>query len=61
MASPNLNVKTFADLESTHQDLSYEVLHDMVPPISKFDLGTPFSTQWLTMKVKVDRLSNLIS
>ena len=25
------NVKIFIDLESTHQDLSYEVLHDMVP------------------------------
>ena len=25
------NVKIFVDLESTYQDLSYEVLHDMVP------------------------------
>jgi hypothetical protein len=25
------NVKIFVDLESTHQGLSYEVLHDMVP------------------------------
>jgi hypothetical protein len=25
------NVKIFVDLEITHQDLSYEVLHDMVP------------------------------
>jgi hypothetical protein len=25
------NVKTFVDLESTHQDLTYDVLHDMVP------------------------------
>jgi hypothetical protein len=27
------------DLESTHQGLLYEVLHGMVPSISKFDLG----------------------
>jgi hypothetical protein len=27
------------DLESTHQGLSFEVLHDMVSSISKFDLG----------------------
>ena len=33
------NVKIFTDLESTHQGLSYEVLLDMVPKISKFDLG----------------------
>jgi hypothetical protein len=25
------NVKLFVDLESTHPDISYEVLHDMVP------------------------------
>jgi hypothetical protein len=25
------NVKIFVELESTHQDLSYDVLHDMVP------------------------------
>jgi hypothetical protein len=25
------NVKFFVDLESTHQDLSYDVQHDMVP------------------------------
>jgi hypothetical protein len=25
------NVKIFVDLENTHQDISYEVLHDMVP------------------------------
>jgi hypothetical protein len=25
------NVKRFVDLESTHQDLLYEVLYDMVP------------------------------
>jgi hypothetical protein len=31
------NVKYFVDLESTHQDLSYEVLHDIVP-YGTFDL-----------------------
>jgi hypothetical protein len=30
------NVKIFVDLESTHQDLSYDVQHDMVP-YSTFD------------------------
>jgi hypothetical protein len=32
------SVKILTDLESTHQGLSYEVLHDMVPSISTFDL-----------------------
>jgi hypothetical protein len=32
MTSPNdVIASNFVDLESTHQDLSYEVLHDMVP------------------------------
>ena len=31
------NVKIFVDLESPYQDLSYEVLHDMVP-YGSFDL-----------------------
>jgi hypothetical protein len=31
------NVKICVNLESTHQDLSYEVLHDMVP-YGTFDL-----------------------
>jgi hypothetical protein len=34
-------VKILTDLESTYQGLSYEVLHDMVPSISKFDMGYP--------------------
>jgi hypothetical protein len=32
------DVKIVIDLESTHQGLLFEVLHDMVPSISKFDL-----------------------
>jgi hypothetical protein len=33
MTSPNIVIKVtmFVDLESTHLDLSYEVLNDMVP------------------------------
>jgi hypothetical protein len=33
MSSPNdvITSNFFFDLESTHQDLPYEVLHDMVP------------------------------
>ena len=33
------NVKILTDLESAHQGLSFEVLHDIVPSIWKFDLG----------------------
>jgi hypothetical protein len=33
------NVKILADLVSTHQGLLIEVLHYVVPSISKFDLG----------------------
>jgi hypothetical protein len=32
------SIKILTDLESIYQGLSYEVLHDMVPSISKFDL-----------------------
>jgi hypothetical protein len=32
------SVKILTDLESAHQGLSFEVPHDMVPSISKFDL-----------------------
>jgi hypothetical protein len=54
------NVKFLLDLESTHQRLSYEILHDMVLSISKFDLGVcHFQSAARTMKVKVDRLSKL--
>jgi hypothetical protein len=45
-------------MESTHQGLSYEILHDLVPSISKFDLGYigVFLPGALNMKVKADRL-----
>jgi hypothetical protein len=39
-------VKSFTDLESTHQGLSSEVLHDMIPSISKFDLGVHYFRPW---------------
>jgi hypothetical protein len=32
------SVKMLAELESTHEELSYEELHDIVPSISKFHL-----------------------
>jgi hypothetical protein len=50
------------DLESTHQALSYQVLHDMVPSISKFDLWVSnFRPAARLMKVKADRPQKLIS
>jgi hypothetical protein len=56
------DVKFFVDLESTHQDLSYEVLHDMVPSISKFDLGvSKFRPAARPMKVKADRPQKVVS
>jgi hypothetical protein len=33
------NVKLIVDLKSTHQGLSYEVLHNIVLSILKYDLG----------------------
>jgi hypothetical protein len=56
------NVKILIDLESTHQVLSYEVLLDMVPSLSKFDLVV--SNFWPAvrpMKVKADRPHKEIS
>ena len=57
------NVKIFVDLESTHQDVSYDVQHDMVPH-GTFDFkiwpwGKQISTRsethesqgWLTPKI----------
>jgi hypothetical protein len=38
------NVKILVDMESAHRGLSYEVLLNMVPSFSKFDLGV-FSTR----------------
>ena len=56
------SVKLLTYLESTFQGLSYEVLLDMVPKISKFDLGVNnFRPPALTMKVKADRHQKLIS
>jgi hypothetical protein len=50
------NVKILLDLESTHQKLAYEVLLDMVPPISKCDFGVShFQPAARTLNVKVDR------
>jgi hypothetical protein len=56
------NVKILIDLESTHQGLSYEVLHDMVPSILKFDLGvSKFQLAARPMIVKVDQPQKLVS
>jgi hypothetical protein len=50
------NVKIFVDLESTHQGLSYEVLHEMVLSISKFDFGvSKFQPAARPMKVNTNR------
>jgi hypothetical protein len=47
-------------MESTHQGRLYEVLHDMVPSISKSNLGvSTFRPAVRTMKVKADRSSKL--
>jgi hypothetical protein len=47
----------FVDLESIHQGLSFEVLHDIVTSNSKFDLGVSnFRPAAKPMKVKADRL-----
>jgi hypothetical protein len=40
------NVKILTDLESIHYKLSYEVLHDMVLSISKFDHGVHHFWPW---------------
>jgi hypothetical protein len=56
------NIKILLDLESTNQALWYEVLHDMVPPISKCDLGV--SNFWPAarpMKVKADQPQKLVN
>jgi hypothetical protein len=56
------SVKVFIDLESAHQGLSFEILHDMVFAISKFDLGvSKFRPAAKPMKVKADRPQKLIS
>jgi hypothetical protein len=55
------NIKLVVYLKNTHQGLSYEVLHDMVLSISKFDLGYTIMTLVLIMKVKVYQPSKLIS
>jgi hypothetical protein len=56
------NVKLFVDLESTNQELSYEVLHGMVPSIQNFDLGiSKFRLAARPMKVKADQLQKLSS
>jgi hypothetical protein len=56
------SVNILTDLESAHQGLSFEVLHDIVPSIWKFDLGVHhFCPLVLTMKVISDRPSKLIS
>jgi hypothetical protein len=50
------------DVESTHQGFPYEVLHNMVPSILKFDLGvSKFQPAARPMKIKADRLQKLIS
>jgi hypothetical protein len=59
------NVKIFADLESTHKDLSYDIQHDMVP-YGTFDFkiwpwGKHISTRTRPMKVKADRPKKLIT
>jgi hypothetical protein len=56
------SVNLFVDLESTNQDLSYEVLHGMVPSIQNFDLGiTKFRPTARPLKVKADWIQKLIS
>jgi hypothetical protein len=56
------NVKIFVDLESTHQGLSFEVLHNMVPSILKFDLRVcNFRPTVRSMMVKASRIEKLIS
>jgi hypothetical protein len=55
------SVKIFIDLESAHQVLSFETLHDMVFAISKiWPRGTPFLNLVLTINVIRDRPSKLI-
>jgi hypothetical protein len=50
------NVKSLLDLEITHKGISYEILYNMVPSISKFDLWVSnFRFAARTIKVKVDR------
>jgi hypothetical protein len=50
------NVKILVNLKSTHQGLLFEVPHDMVPSILKFDLGVSnFRPAAKPMKVKADR------
>jgi hypothetical protein len=57
------SIRILTDLESTHRGLSYEVVHDMVPSISKFDFGIHnfHSISALTMKVSADRHPKLSS
>jgi hypothetical protein len=56
------NVKILVDLERTNQGLSYEVLHGMVPSISKFDPGvSKFRSAARPMKVKTDQPQKLIT
>jgi hypothetical protein len=56
------NVKIFVDLENIHQDLSYDVLRDMVPLISKFDLGvSKVRPAARPMEVKANRPPKIIS
>jgi hypothetical protein len=56
------NVTILVDLESTHQVLSYAVLHYMVLSISKFDLPVSnFRPATRSIKVKADRPQKIIS
>ena len=56
------NVKMLTDLESTHQGLSYDILHDMVHEVLYNDLHEgQLRPRALTMKVKADRYQKLIS
>jgi hypothetical protein len=48
------NIKIWTDLESAHKELSYEVLHNMVSLISRFDLGVHhFPTKYLPWSSKL--------